>query len=122
MDYFLSNVLVEGELSNVKTYQSGHTYFNLKDDQASLPCIFFRWEKEDGQFPFKEGDRVLVSGGLSIYEKETRLNLYVKTMNLKGLGPLYQKFLQTKEKLEKRGFLTKSTSKKFPPLSRLWVW
>lgn len=114
MDYFLTNILVEGELSNVKTYQSGHTYFNLKDDRASLPCIFFRWEKEDGMFSFKEGDRVLVRGGLSIYEKETRLNLYVKSMTSKGLGPLYQKFLETKEKLEKEGLFDQKYKQKIP--------
>ncbi|EGS29726.1 exodeoxyribonuclease VII, large subunit domain protein [Peptoniphilus sp. oral taxon 375 str. F0436] len=55
MDYFLSNILVEGELSNVKTYQSGHTYFNLKDDRASLPCIFFAGKKKMECFLLKRG-------------------------------------------------------------------
>lgn len=117
-DYFFSDILVEGEPSSIKAYQSGHTYSNLKDDRVSLSCILSRWERENGMFSLKERGRVLVRGGLSIYEKKTRLSPYVKSMTSKDLGPLCQKFLKTKGELEKEGLFDQEHKQKIPSFVR----
>lgn len=118
MDYFLSDLLVEGEISNLKTYQSGHTYFSLKDQKASIPCILYRWEKSQVSIDFKEGDQVLVQGGISVFEKETRLTLYVKGIEKKGLGALYKSYLATKERLSKEGLFDEKYKQKIPSFVR----
>ena len=32
---------LKGEVSNVKTYSSGHTYFTLKDDEGAVSAVLF---------------------------------------------------------------------------------
>ena len=35
-------VLVCGEISNFKAYDSGHWYFSLKDEEGQIKCVMFR--------------------------------------------------------------------------------
>ena len=38
----LTDIWVEGEISNFHHHGSGHMYFTLKDDRSELRCVMFK--------------------------------------------------------------------------------
>lgn len=102
---FLRRVEVEGELARFVRHASGHLYFTLKDDFSSIDCTMFRSDAAKLTAPFEEGDRVALTGRISIYEKNARLQLYARTMTPLGEGIYLRQFELLKEKLAAEGLL-----------------
>ncbi|MFA5758453.1 MAG: exodeoxyribonuclease VII large subunit [Clostridia bacterium] len=103
----LSNISILGEVSGVSIVR-GVAYFNVKDQGAILPCVSFNL----GGFILKDGEQVIVTGSPNYYVKGGRLNFNVNRIVSYGVGVLYQKFLELKDKLEKEGLF--DVSKKLP--------
>jgi len=114
-----TEVWVEGEISNLSQPASGHIYFTLKDDSAQLKCVSFRGVNQKIRFKIEDGLAVVVSGKISVYEKGGQYQLYVNTVEPKGLGALQLAFEQLKERLEKEGLFDKAHKRELPflPLS-----
>lgn len=112
---FLSSIIVEGEISNYKRNASGHIYFTLKDMNSAISCVMFRSSAQSLTFEPKEGSKVYIKGSVSVYEKTGVYQIYVSKMKEQGLGDLYQKYLELKEKLEKKGYFDQSIKKPLPP-------
>lgn len=95
---FLSNISVFGEVTNFKI-SGGNAYFDIKDENAMLSCVKF------GAYDLsiKNGDLITVYGKVNFYVKSGRLNFIVAKAEAYGLGGLYQKFMELKEKLTKEG-------------------
>lgn len=106
---FLSNIAVFGEVTNYKV-SGGNAYFDLKDENAMLSCVKF------GAFDLniKNGDLITVFGKVNFYVKSGRLNFIVSRTQSYGLGDLYQKFLELKNRLEKEGFFSEEIKKAIP--------
>ena len=86
----LIGVKVVGEITNLK--QSGKAvYFDLKDDQASIPCVVFDSYIIGG---FQFGDKVSVKGKLNYYTKGGRLSFVVSKIEKYGIGDLYKEYLE----------------------------
>lgn len=114
-DPILSQVLVVGEISNFKQHSSGHIYFSIKDDTSKINCVMFRSDAVNLTFHPNEGEKVEVSGRVSVYEKEGRYQVYVHQIKPIGKGELYQAFMAMKEQLEKEMYFIKSSPiKPFP--------
>lgn len=113
-DLILSNIQVEGEISNYKCHYSGHVYFSLKDDQGKINCVLFKNYKENVVYDLKDGDKVIVTGYISVYEKDGSYQLYVKKVDKSGIGELYKAFEELKAKLEKEGLFDTSHKKELP--------
>ena len=62
------NISIEGELSNITYYRSGHLYFTLKDASASVKCAIFRYKYRGVPEDLKEGDLVKIRGSVTLYE------------------------------------------------------
>lgn len=107
----LHNLQVYGEASNI-SFVRGNIYFNLKDENALLPCIMFGASSCN----IKEGDQVLLNGGLKYYSKGGKLNFYATSISPYGSGILYQKFLALKEQLEKDGIFDAKHKKPLPKI------
>ena len=99
----LSNVIVEGEISNFKI-NSGHFYFTLKDESAQLMAVMFKTYTMSLKFIPKEGSKVYCFGSVQVYEKTGRYQIYVTNMLEMGKGDLYQKYEQLKASLEDKGY------------------
>ncbi len=117
-DFLLGNIRVEGEVSNTVYNRSGHIYFTLKDEYSSLDCVMFAGNRHGLQFPMKDGDKVIVSGRVDIYEKAGSYKLYAVNIELAGLGILYEKFLALKNELEERGMFADVYKKNLPGFPR----
>ena len=94
---------VRGELSNLSRAPSGHCYFTLKDDGAQVDCVMFKSRFAAIDWELRNGAQVEVRALVSLYEPRGRFQLTVESMRQAGLGPLYERFLQLKKKLEKEG-------------------
>lgn len=113
-DFILNNLLVKGEISNLKYHTSGHIYFSLKDINSKINCVMFKSNTLELDFKIEEGMEVIVSGRCSIYQGTGSLQLYVNTIQKEGLGRLHIKFEKLKEKLLKEGYFDESNKKDIP--------
>jgi len=113
-DKGLTDVVVEGEISNFNHHSSGHLYFSIKDESAVLRCIMFRRETETLKFTPEDGMKVLVRGGIRVYEKGGVYQMYVKKLQTGGEGNLYIAFKKLKEKLKKEGLFEEVHKKPIP--------
>ena len=103
-DPHLLNVFIKGEISNFKRHSSGHLYFALKDDKGVLSAMMFKSSANQLSFNPKEGDQVLVEGRIGVYESRGAYQIYVQSMQLDGVGLLYEKFEALKKELSEKGY------------------
>lgn len=103
MDYALRSIVVKGEVSNCKYHSSGHIYFTLKDETGTLSAVMFAGQRAGLRFRLEEGQNVLVSGSIMVYEREGKYQLYAKEITLDGIGDLYQRFEELKKRLGEMG-------------------
>ena len=88
-DFLLRDIRIKGEVSNCKYHSSGHIYFTLKDAGGAISAILFRGNRVKGlRFPMKDGDKVVVTGSVSVYEKGGTYQIYAKEITLDGAGDL----------------------------------
>ena len=105
---------VSGEISNFKRYDSGHCYFTLKDAGAQVRCVMFRGRAQSLDWQPKEGMQVEVRALVTLYEPRGDFQLNVETMRRAGLGPLFERFLRTKETLEREGLFDPAAKRSIP--------
>lgn len=113
-DEFLNNVFVKGEISNFKHHYTGHMYFTLKDDKSLIKCIMFKSSTATLNFMPKDGMKVNVFGTVSVFERDGVYQIYCKAMQEDGIGDLYIKYKELKDKLEKEGLFDEEHKKKIP--------
>lgn len=113
-DVLLGSVAVRGEISNYKVYPSGHHYFTLKDEAASLKCVMFKGNAIRLRFRPGNGVKVIAMGKISVYPRDGVYQLYCTAMAMDGIGDLYAAFEQLKEKLAAQGLFDPSHKKPIP--------
>jgi exodeoxyribonuclease VII large subunit len=111
-DLRLSNIWVEGEVSNLTRSSAGHVYFTLKDDAAALRCVMFR--RSYGGAPIEAGDQVLAHGNVSLYESRGDLQLIVDYVQPAGVGVWQAQFERLKEQLEAEGLFDLARKRPLP--------
>lgn len=114
----LHNIVILGEISNFKRYKSGHCYFTLKDENAALRCVMFRWYAAKLSFFPKDGQKVFAYGTISVYEKDGNYQFQVQALRPEGIGSLMQAYEELKEKLEKEGLFDNQRKKPLPLLPK----
>jgi exodeoxyribonuclease VII large subunit len=105
---------IAGEISNLRPAASGHLYFVLKDEQAQVDCVMFRGRAAYLDWQPQDGMRVEARALVTLYEPRGRFQLNVEAMRRAGLGPLYERFLKLKEKLEREGLFDPAAKRPVP--------
>ena len=118
-DEYLAELLIKGEISNFKNHYTGHMYFTLKDEKSLIKCVMFKTYAQKLNFIPKDGMKVIILGGVSVFERDGVYQIYVKAIQEDGLGDLYTKYQQLKEKLEKQGLFDISHKKKIPMMPKI---
>ena len=113
-DFLLGSIQVQGEVSNCKYHHSGHIYFTLKDEKAAINCIMFAGNRAGLAFSMEEGNKVIASGNIDVYEKTGSYQLYVKKIKLAGEGELFERFQALKKELEEMGMFAEEYKKPIP--------
>lgn len=111
-DEYLNNVLIKGEISNFKNHYTGHMYFTLKDENSLIKCIMFKSYAQKLDFMPKDGMKVFVLGGVSVFERDGIYQIYVKAMQEDGVGILYKKYEELKQRLDEEGYFDESHKQK----------
>lgn len=117
-DYALNNISIKGEVSNCKYHTSGHIYFTLKDRSSAMACVMFASARKGLAFKMSEGQQVIVTGSVSVYERDGRYQLYAKEIVQDGIGRLYEKYEALKAELDKEGYFRQEHKKPIPKYSR----
>jgi len=115
-DFLLRTLSVEGEVCNLKYHSSGHIYFTLKDETAQIAAVMFAGSRASGlNFRLENGQSVICTGMISVYERDGKYQLYVRSCEQSGTGELYRRFLQLKDRLDAEGLFLPEHKKKIPP-------
>lgn len=110
----LGSVWVRGEVYNLTYHSSGHIYFTLKDDSSSISAVFFKYANKNLKFKLEDGMKVLVYGGVTVFEKRGSYQLNVLQVRPEGAGELQKRIEQLKKKLAAEGIFDQSRKKKLP--------
>ena len=112
----IAQLWVEGEISNLSRPASGHIYFSLKDDSAQVSAAWFRQRQRGPAIAYKNGDRVLAFGRVSLYEARGNYQLIVERMEPAGEGVLKRRFEALKKKLLDEGLFDEDRKQPLPTL------
>ena len=113
-DFLLRNICIKGEVSNCKYHTSGHIYFTLKDASGTISAIMFAGHRRGLKFQMKEGDKVMVTGSVEVYESAGKYQIYAREIELDGAGNLYLQFEALKKELEEMGMFAPEYKKPIP--------
>ena len=117
-DFMLRSISVKGEISNCKYHSSGHIYFTLKDEKGTIAGVMFAGSRSGLSFRLSEGQQVVVTGSVDVYERDGKYQLYARRITLDGAGVLYERFIRLKEELEERGMFAGEYKQPIPPYVR----
>ena len=109
-----SSLWVEGEISNMKTPSSGHSYFTLKDKNSQIRAVMFRYKNKSLKYTPEDGMKVVCKCRMNVYEPRGEYQLLIESMTPRGIGDLQFAFEQLKKKLEKEGLFNNVKKKKIP--------
>ena len=114
----LRDIVIEGEITNFKAHYTGHLYFTLKDEKSVIKCIMFKSYASSLKFKPEDGMKVSIRGSISVYEAGGTYQIYVKNIDINGLGNLYMAYENLKLKLEKEGLFKNEYKKNIPFLPK----
>ena len=113
---FKNSITVIGEISNLKNYKSRTRityFFSLKDDKSNIPCVSFRPQLFINN-KFQDGDKVTVTGKISLFTRDNKISFIVYQIKKTGLGDLHLKYEKLKRALQNEGLFNKSRKKVIP--------
>lgn len=117
-DFMLHHISIKGEVSNCKYHSSGHIYFTIKDAQGAMSAIMFSGNRKGLTFQMKEGDKVIVTGSVEVYERDGKYQIYARQIELDGAGNLYLQFEALKRELEEMGMFAGEYKQAIPKYAR----
>lgn len=117
-DFMLHHISIKGEVSNCKYHSSGHIYFTIKDTQGAMSAIMFSGNRKGLTFQMKEGDKVIVTGSVEVYERDGKYQIYARQIELDGAGNLYLQFEALKRELEEMGMFAGEYKQAIPKYAK----
>lgn len=118
-DTHLTDVLLEGEISNFKHHSRGHFYFTLKDDGAQISAMMFQSYSSKVKFEPQDGMKVYVRGTITVYEASGVYQIVVKEMKSDGVGDLYLAYEKLKKELQEAGYFNPEHKRSIPRLPKV---
>ena len=117
-DFALSRISVRGEVSNCKYHTSGLIYFTLKDKTGTLAAVMFAGQRRGLSFQLQEGQQVVVTGTVDVYERDGKYQLYARKIEQDGQGDLFLRFQKLRDQLEEMGMFAPEYKQPIPRYAR----
>lgn len=117
-DYLLTRISVKGEISNCKYHTSGHIYFTLKDRSGTLSAVMFAGQRKGLSFQLQEGQQVIVTGSVDVYERDGKYQLYAREIVRDGTGDLFEQFCRLRDELEEMGMFALEYKQPIPKYAK----
>ena len=109
-----SSLSVEGEVSAAKISSSGHLYFSLKDREALIQAVMFKFRLSGLDFELADGMKVVARGGVSVYAARGQYQLIVQSMRKSGMGDILAMLEERKQRLAAEGLFDQANKKPLP--------
>jgi exodeoxyribonuclease VII large subunit len=116
-DGLLSRLTVQGEIANLRTVASGHSYFTLREDGSSIRCVMFRGRS--GQEYLEDGQEILAGGNFTFYPPSGEANMQVAAVLPVGAGALALELARLKQQLAVEGLFDASRKRPLPLFPRV---
>lgn len=118
-DPILRTVFVRGEIANfTRNFRSGHCYFSVRDEEASVRAVMFRGNADRLPFEPKNGMHILLQGTVTLYERDGAYQINVTDMQPDGIGAQALALQQRREKLAKMGFFDPAHKRALPAMPK----
>lgn len=117
-DDLLSDVWVEGEISNFKAYASGHWYFTLKEGTVQLKGVMWRSFAARQPYTPRDGEHVRAHGSIRVYADGGTYQIQAERIRLLGVGDLFQRLEETKARLQAEGLFDAGRKRPLPAFPR----
>ena len=117
-DPTLSDLWLQGEVSNFTRATSGHLYFTLKDEKAQISCVMWRSLAARQEYLPQSGQAIVAHGHISVYEVQGRYQFYVDDIQPAGVGLLHLEYERRKKELEAEGLFAEELKRPLPPFPR----
>jgi exodeoxyribonuclease VII large subunit len=114
LDADVGLVWVGGEISNCRRQASGHVYFTLKDDRSQIGAVMFRSAAQTLAFRLADGMQVVARARVGFYPARGAIQLYVESLEPRGLGALQLAFEQLKTRLGAEGLFAAERKRPLP--------
>ena len=111
-------VWLVGQVSNLKRPSSGHVFFSLKDDRASIRCVVWRSDADRLPREMADGLEIELRGRLSVFPPQGTYQVYATSVTARGVGRLEIAFRQMKERLEAEGLFAPERKRPLPRFPR----
>lgn len=109
-----TQVWIQGEISNHRPAASGHAYFSLKDQGATISAAIFGWGSRRWGFELKDGLQVLCRGKVTVYPPRGTYQLSIEHIEPLGAGALQIAFEQLKARLSAEGLFDPARKRPLP--------
>ena len=109
-----SSIWVTGEVSNFRSYDSGHWYFKVKDENSEIQCVMFKYRNNTINKRPVDGDNLILKGSISMYVARGTYQFQVDQIEYAGEGVLLKNFEELKNKLSKEGLFNSEHKKEIP--------
>ncbi len=116
-DGLLSRLTVQGEITNLRTVASGHSYFTLREDGSSIRCVMFRGRA--GQEYLEDGQEILAGGNFTFYPPSGEANMQVAAVLPVGAGALALELARLRQQLAAEGLFDPSRKRPVPVFPRV---
>ena len=113
-DFALNKISVKGEISNCKYHPSGHIYFTLKDGGSQIGAVMFSSQRLNLKFRLEEGQQVVATGSVDVYERDGKYQLYAREIRLDGMGALFMEFVRLRNELQEMGMFSEEYKQPIP--------
>ncbi len=111
-----SSVWVTGEMSNFRSYDSGHWYFKIKDENSEIQCVMFKFRNSSINRRPMDGDNLILKGSVSMYVARGSYQFQVDQIEYAGEGVLLKNFEDLKKRLTKEGIFDAEHKKIIPKI------
>jgi exodeoxyribonuclease VII large subunit len=114
-DRILREIMIKGEISNfTRHYKSGHFYFTLKDSEAAVKAVMWASSAADLSFVPENGMSVIVTGSIQVFERDGVYQINCTDIVPDGIGRLFARYDQLKNKLSSEGLFDEQRKKALP--------
>ena len=114
-----ARIRVRGEITEAKTYPSGHTYFCLKDESAKIRSVIWKSAVPRAGLRPENGLEVIATGRISAYGDRSEYQLVIERLEYAGEGALLARVEALRRRLAEEGLFDADRKRPIPLLPSL---
>ncbi|MCA1456248.1 exodeoxyribonuclease VII large subunit [Bradyrhizobium sp. BRP22] len=109
------HVRVRGEITGFRgPHSSGHCYFALKDENAKIEAVIWKFAHARMRFKPQEGLEVIATGKLTTYPNSSKYQIVIEALEPAGIGALMALMEERKKKLAAEGLFDEARKQLLP--------